>query len=394
MSLFDELLPADFRGVPFLFDESEVTSGRKTVVHEFVNSNRRFVEDLGLLNKTFSVRGIIGGNTYIADRDSLIRALETPGPGLLTHPVFGVLNVVAEPYTLSEVQSELGRAIFDMEFSIAQDPILPQALISSAATVSNQASGLYQAIPDQFSTIYVGGNTPANYQSVLQRLNAVVAVYVKTSSGFTGDPDFINPFFTGLSLFNENKLSLINNSSELARQLVNLAISLDNLANTPQQRFNFGKSLFDFGDADVVINPVTQELIDRLANQDAVNDTVQLTGLVNCYRATPLLDFLTIDDVNDTRKILDDKYNDIVNDDGSTQTTKNQLAVIRTDVRKFLDEESKNVFRTTDVTTTQVPATVLTYQYYGSTELLDQIIELNQIDNPVFVQGDIMLLTK
>ena len=46
-----ELFPCSFRGIPFLIERHTTKSGRKTVTHEFPNSDNRFVEDLGLQSR-------------------------------------------------------------------------------------------------------------------------------------------------------------------------------------------------------------------------------------------------------------------------------------------------------------------------------------------------------
>ena len=46
---------AQFRNIKFNYQDSSVDGGRKTVTHEFPDTNNRYVEDLGKLEKVFTL---------------------------------------------------------------------------------------------------------------------------------------------------------------------------------------------------------------------------------------------------------------------------------------------------------------------------------------------------
>ena len=57
------LRDASFRGVPFFVDKDDIGTGKKLVIHEFVNSDEPYVEEFGtkaMLN--------LGGKTSAWDR--------------------------------------------------------------------------------------------------------------------------------------------------------------------------------------------------------------------------------------------------------------------------------------------------------------------------------------
>jgi prophage DNA circulation protein len=61
MTIFNtkKLRIASFKGVEFHYQDSTIDGGRKTVTHEYPDSRIRYVEDLGQLEKTFSITAII-----------------------------------------------------------------------------------------------------------------------------------------------------------------------------------------------------------------------------------------------------------------------------------------------------------------------------------------------
>lgn len=120
MALLDaikDILPASFREVPFSIRGASVTGGRFNVVHEFPKSDRRFVEDMGLNNKLFSIDdAFVSGDNVQDKRDALIAALDKEGPGLLVHPYFGNIIVNSGPYTSNQSNTSIGVIDFSLEF--------------------------------------------------------------------------------------------------------------------------------------------------------------------------------------------------------------------------------------------------------------------------------------
>jgi prophage DNA circulation protein len=157
----EELFPASFRGIPFLFTDTSRSGGRKTVTHEYPNRNRRYIEDMGKSVPVYSITAIISptpplayknaplaavaskdgqGNftistisaiqqeTYMKKRNAFINALETAGSGILVHPFYGSLKVCVLKYTVNESTRTLGVATFAIEFAETDTfPPLPTA---------------------------------------------------------------------------------------------------------------------------------------------------------------------------------------------------------------------------------------------------------------------------
>ena len=131
---------ASFRGIPFLIGSLDTEGGRKDITHEYPNSDRRLNEDLGLLNKTFTIRGLVKTLDDFTSRDRLIEALEWGGAGELVHPTFGAITVAAKPYTVSENTTEIGIARFSMVFERTQSPIFPAQTSVKTSLIKSLAS--------------------------------------------------------------------------------------------------------------------------------------------------------------------------------------------------------------------------------------------------------------
>lgn len=116
-SLLDELYDAEFRGVPFHMPDAREETGRRVVRFLFPGRDDGWHEDLGALDGRISVSGIIIGEDYIRRANRLRAAFREPGPGLLTHPWLGDMDVVlAEPAEISFSYGELRLARFTAAF--------------------------------------------------------------------------------------------------------------------------------------------------------------------------------------------------------------------------------------------------------------------------------------
>ena len=65
MALLDQLSPASYKGAPFLVNRVSTSGGRKTVQHDFPNSNIQVIEDLGLSPREYRISAIIAEPNYI-----------------------------------------------------------------------------------------------------------------------------------------------------------------------------------------------------------------------------------------------------------------------------------------------------------------------------------------
>jgi prophage DNA circulation protein len=141
---------ASFRGVPFLVDTDSVPVGRRTQLHEFPQRDQPFVEDLGRRTRQYKFTGFVAGDDFLAQRDRLLTALDTPGAGELVHPWFGRLTVTAGECELSHARNELGMARFNLVFI---DGMLefPAQSPNTRRALAAQAPSLMGSIKERFN---------------------------------------------------------------------------------------------------------------------------------------------------------------------------------------------------------------------------------------------------
>jgi prophage DNA circulation protein len=393
MAILDELVAASFKGATFLIDGTSTAGGRKTVTHEYPNSDRRFVEDLGELREIYTVTGIIHGDTYFADRDNLIAQLKSSGPGELIHPFYGSVTVVAKPYSLSENLTNLGVATFRMTFERSNESSFPKATANNSSLIDQKTTSTFDSMKaDLINKFNVTKKFTGNFvdaTATTTRIAAAMGINSDTVLKVTAET---NEFSSLLETFVDNINVNAFDSTNLAKDLFNVFGSFNGLGKTAKDQFDILAGLFDFDDDQEEALPTTVERVERIENRDILDSTMQINSLAQAYNVTTSLDFQTDEDVQNVKNVLDAQYEKVIENNNASDNTVQELKNLRVEVSKFLEKESVNAFRVSTVHTNEIPMTLLAYQYYGDTEKTVQLLDLNMINNPSFVQGDVKVL--
>lgn len=97
-----QLLPASFRGAPFVVLDDAVRSGRRVAEHLYPFREVPYAEDLGRRAREYRFTGYVIGDDAIVQRNLLANACEQKGPGPLIHPTLGFLQVACAEFETEE----------------------------------------------------------------------------------------------------------------------------------------------------------------------------------------------------------------------------------------------------------------------------------------------------
>ena len=390
--IIDELYAGSYKGAEFRIKSSSVDGGRKDLKHEFPNSDRQNIEDLGLKPKSYSISGFISEPNYTQKKNSLITALEEGGTGLLVHPFFGnIENVAARTYSLVEDISQVGEATFLMSFEVSNTDGLPLVDTSSTSIVnaSNatlQAS-LSQSIVDDYNVFFPDAFT--NAKAMLDRTQSYFDEKTKVVQKVT---DTINAYSGLVNDYSSAILSLTNKPQALADSVSNLFLTANGLYASAESTVEVFRGFFDFDDdATPQPNLVTASIIERKQNSKTIKSYMQSASLGYAYQNAASIVFKNTDDVSSTADILEAQFAKV-----SLDLTGNQLEALsnlRSDVQSLFDEIRLSVNQVLTVKTVATPARVLAFTYYGNDEFGDDLIELNDDGNVSFYEGDVKVLS-
>lgn len=212
----DRMQGASFRGVPFWLDGDSVNVGRRTQVHEYPQRDQPYVEDLGRRTREYKFTGFVAGDDCLAQRDKLLTALDTPGPGELVHPWFGRMTVTAGDCEVSHARNEMGVVRFSMAF-IDGMLAFPVQSANTRRLLAEQAPGLLDSIKSRYA------EAMSKVDLVRQRVSAVRAAVASVHAFAIG---FLKPFTTLAADLDAFVYSIINAPGAFAASLLSDISSL------------------------------------------------------------------------------------------------------------------------------------------------------------------------
>jgi prophage DNA circulation protein len=212
------LRPASWKGVPFGVLGGQIKFGRRNAVHEYPLSDDHpvWVEDLGRAGKRITMTGFLvensikyGGGAVIAQRDKLIAACESEGPGQLVHPTLGTMMVglldaeasehweAGRTFEIKFVFLESGKRIFPSQTTSTGGAVTAAASLANAAAgasfgsavgglLGGGASVLGQAVAAASSVAGQVANLAADATSALHMVSALSSALPPSLSGSLG----------------------------------------------------------------------------------------------------------------------------------------------------------------------------------------------------------------
>jgi prophage DNA circulation protein len=205
----EQLLPASFRGVPFLIEDTSTPVGRKVQLHEYPKRDEAYTESMGKVARVHRVKAYVIGPDCFEQRDKLLKALETEGEGPLVHPWLGQMLVVPGTAEMAHSRREGGMVTFELTFY----PGNPQANPSVRANTARMTA--------QTSASYWSGALE-RYKSAMAKVDTARINLIGLQNGLTGVFGVLTGQFSPLS-------SAIGSVRSLAQMLTNAPGSLSGL---------------------------------------------------------------------------------------------------------------------------------------------------------------------
>jgi len=393
MTILNELNKASFKGVIFYINDASTSGGRKTTAHEYPNTNRRYVEDLGKKGKTFSIKGYTkgDGSEYFANRDALINVLDEDGNGTLIHPFYGTLNVKSTTYLVDESVAELGRADFSIEFEHTDDKIFPfEALGSSKEKVQENIQAIQELVEDDI-TQNIKINSSNAVQDLLNQKLKVQNKFDSMVKGAINKTQNINLLSIAVKDY-ASKVS-VGDIVKMAKATNGLFTEYKGAIAVSKSRFSALSKFFNFGEDEPVLALVTKERIIKQQNRDVLNSAIQVNATVAAYDSIYDINYKTVDEVQNVKEIISNQYQKIADSEIVLPEIKDILQDIHNETNTFFEETMLNTSRITEIETNQMPLTVLAYNYYDNLDKVDDLLNINKIKNPSFVEGSVKVLT-
>ncbi len=388
--LAEKFVTASFRGIPFFFRSESSQEGRKTVTHDFVGSDRRFVEDLGQLPPIFTLDAFVSGPDAFIKRDNLRRVLDTPGSGILSHPVRGTVEVTAKAYSVRSTNTAIGRIDFSLTFETSSTVDEPTVGLATSSTLGNLADTARDTI-----------ETVANNTYALPTDNSFVDEMFDVNKDASDILERISASIDDLGV------------REIIDPLIKVVRDSRGLVSNPPSLFDLIKTIFrsvsGLGDLqhylsliETVLNipSITGDTVrrnKRIAAYGALVSAYQVNALAGAYQAATAVDYDTVPDLEQAEALLGDAFSDVVEMPvaGSIVTDPDVnagLLQMRSLVADLFDAKEQLVWKVETFDPVQLGFAATTYRLYGSLDNLDLIKRLNPSVNASNPEGAVQVV--
>lgn len=400
--------------MPFHVAAADTLVGRRAVVHEFPLSDTPQPEDLGRKATEFTVDGFLIGDDYIDQMQRLIGALTFPGPGTLVHPSHGTKQVVlAQPGRLRESFIEKrGLVSFTLTFIEVGDAVQESfEAPDTQQVVEDNADGAYDPCALDFSSKFsIAGAPDWSVASLIGEIDRATGVLAGIRAGMGLNLSALTVLTNSAALFKVNLVTLLNKPDDLANALIGQVRSLTDLFdfNPPAGMSSFSASRYTVAPLNAMLElasygnpgsatarpPVplngTAPRTQQAANQDAVFALIRRTAVIEAARAVVFQPFNSYDDAAAVR----DSVYDAIEAEILTapDAVYQALAALRVAVVADVGQRGLDLTRLSSITLMDsVPALVLSHRLYGTTAYADELVERNNVLNPLVIPGGVPL---
>ncbi|KPU91152.1 hypothetical protein APR50_17110 [Variovorax paradoxus] len=404
MAWQDEMVgTASFRGVPFKTSDAEIGVGRRNVLNEYPMRDTPYTDDLGRRARLYRVDGHVIGPDYLAQRDALIEAFETPGPGELVHPRYGTVWVsLREDARFRESFRENGLARFSVVFVEDSDNRQPSAETDTASEVERTS----EAADDAAQAAYVDTADMAGPEVLSDLAASSFTADIGSLTGIASlvsDSASLGSILTAAGDMVSTIADLVRTPLELVSGLRGLYLDLAastrpeaapsaalsglrgiNLAN----RASIGLTS---GPAVAATPPALRGTLSRTTINDAARADLQRRLAITTQArvlAVAITDqtVVTAQQATDWRDQLVEQIDaelELADPDAGTALA---LSRLRAAVVRDVSERAERLKQRSTFTTVAVlPAVLLAHRIYQNAERADELVERNAVRHPAFV---------
>lgn len=223
----EQLLPASFRGVPFEVTSGSLRAGRRTVVHEYPQRDKPYVEDLGKATRQITIEAFVVGDDYIARGTALLAEIEKPGSGTLVHPWLGEMTVTVTSVSELKFDTGLGTAYLTFVATEAGDLEFPATGADTQSAALEAADGLELSAVSKFVD-------SIDLSIVSEYIDAALSGALLDVLGVVGSAEIAKAFgfATGVADLASKGLALISKDPKVFAQKLAGALGLSKWATT------------------------------------------------------------------------------------------------------------------------------------------------------------------
>lgn len=395
MALFRELQRGKIDNLDIYILSVELTFGKKTVTHEYPNSDRRFVEDMGKAERKFVVNAYLPSTRYIQNRNALIELLEKKSDVVLQFPIDGQVRVAVKDARLTENHTELGIGNLTLILEKTSENIFPkEEPEKNESLIAKATENIMLSIQNIFSDVYSISEGALSYLAAKTKINNALDVFDEVTTGISTLAEETNDVTAQILNFRQNINTIITSPQELASSVTGLFNALYGIARNPFAQVDLLAGFFNFGSDDTEIIVTTPQRQQRKDNNDLINNLILTDSLTLTNEAVLFLEFTNTTEIDNIRATINTQNDAVIDRESLSEEVRDDLINQNKEVNKYLDQQELITPRVKDIVIKSQPLLTLAYAYDGNIDRYETLITLNENPDINFVEGSVKVLTK
>lgn len=396
--MIEKLLAGKYKGVSFLVSDETINNiGQKRIRHDYPNSSYRYSESQGKSPFDCTLNIFFKGDSFQDDFKAFQRVIEDPSPGRLYLPTFGVFNnIVADPSPAKANMTTIGEITMSVNFTETIEKPSPITTLASEEDVNAAGETARRQLQDAFAANYAPPSTVNNAKTsqsditkaatTLFNITKELAPFALFMANITvnskSPQDFARALLSNSTVQGYlQKIAILLVGDKAFSQFKSLAVVGYDLSNSMADITNgiFPKNLVKNTVTNYIIplwEENTAERKERNNNRLSTINTFRTTGLIGMMEQSASKVYTTTDDVDTTKKSLDDTYNFLVSNDTTGKIIpdmKPSLDNLYGLSKKVLESKRQQSFNVSEMTLEKtVSAANLAYDLYGEYVKNDQ----------------------
>lgn len=391
------IFQGSYKTFPIFWEESTTEGGRSLVVRQFPNKDTQNVEDTGGIPRRFRIKLCVfatSGFTYFGYRNELLRVLDSQGSGVLIHPLYGrIEQVYSGKYEIREEQNSFGKSIINVLFEVSNNTGVPVATQNTFTNVEALNTIILDNLSSSFSDNFsVEVASPGSFSDAVSnglQVSSAIENAIKYKTIGEGSFETIK---SNLSDFNNTINEKVLSATNYANGMLGLLEDAYNVYSNPRTSLEVMSGLFGFGVSDVTLVLSTISKAKRIANRILTNDLINAGSLTYAYQAAATIEFDTVSEINTIRDLLEDQFF-LVRGSSLDDEIKGNIEDIRVTANDILDNATLSARELISIHTSELPARVISFNYYGDEFSGEQIALTNGLFDVSYIKGDISILT-
>lgn len=376
-----ECIAASYDGVPFFFEETETSGGREIVTTALPFSDKHINQDLGKKVKGFSLSIYLVGKDCELDRERLEEAFNREGAFEFVHPYYGKFNARCTEYKFKYTSNVYEYAEGEATFVPEEDPKKSaRSVVDLRGTVIAKAEQNLDSAKGNFAENF---SIIDKAKSVVDSVSSQVSNLMDSIESARQSMRDVSEFVQTVSKIRENIQLVLNTPTDFAARIQDL-LTLTKETVSPDGGFNnyVNESLAVMSsrsEASESSGSTASGLIaeiDRLVVMSAASMAVQ--SVVNSS-------FVSADEAREMHDNVATVFEATASSMESVDDYAN-LADLEATALKYLRDEMSKLAEVVELPLSASRNVLsICFDCYGNLDKIDDIIERNDIGDPLLV---------